>query len=93
MSALKATNPTLIDVARRTDPDGKIATIVELLNQSNDVLTDMSWVEGNLETGNKTTVRTGIPVPTWRKLYGGVQPTKSTTAQVRDSCGMLEALR
>lgn len=91
MSALKATNPTLIDVARRTDPDGKIATIVELLNQSNDVLTDMSWVEGNLETGNKTTVRTGIPVPTWRKLYGGVQPTKSTTAQVQDSCGMLEA--
>ena len=51
----------------------------------------MSWVEGNLETGNKTTVRTGIPVPTWRKLYGGVQPTKSTTAQVQDSCGMLEA--
>ncbi len=91
MSALKATNPTLIDVARRTDPDGKIATIVELLNQSNDVLTDMSWIEGNLETGNKTTVRTGIPVPTWRKLYGGVQPTKSTTAQVQDSCGMLEA--
>lgn len=91
MSALQATNPTLIDVARRTDPDGKIATIVELLNQSNDVLTDMSWVEGNLETGNKTTVRTGIPVPTWRKLYGGVQPTKSTTAQVQDSCGMLEA--
>ena len=91
MSALNATNPTLIDVARRTDPDGKIATIVELLNQSNDVLTDMSWVEGNLETGNKTTVRTGIPVPTWRKLYGGVQPTKSTTAQVQDSCGMLEA--
>lgn len=91
MAALAANNPTLLDVARRTDPDGKIATIVELLNQSNDVLTDMSWVEGNLETGNKTTVRTGLPTPTWRKLYGGVQPGKSTTAQVQDSCGMLEA--
>ena len=91
MPALAANNPTLLDVARRTDPDGKIATIVELLNQSNDVLTDMSWVEGNLETGNKTTVRTGLPTPTWRKLYGGVQPGKSTTAQVQDSCGMLEA--
>lgn len=91
MATLAANNPTLLDVAKRTDPDGSIATIVELLNQSNDVLTDMSWVEGNLPTGNKTTVRTGLPTPTWRKLYGGVQPTKSTTAQVTDSCGMLEA--
>jgi hypothetical protein len=91
MAALTANNPTLLDVARRTDADGKIATIVELLNQTNDVLTDMSWVEGNLETGNKTTVRTGLPTPTWRKLYGGVQPAKSTTAQVQDACGMLEA--
>lgn len=91
MAALTATNPTLLDVARRTDPDGKVASIVELLNQSNDVLTDMAWVEGNLETGNKTTVRTGLPTPTWRKLYGGVQPAKSTTAQVQDACGMLEA--
>lgn len=91
MAALTANNPTLLDVARRTDADGKIASIVELLNQTNDVLTDMSWVEGNLETGNKTTVRTGLPTPTWRKLYGGVQPAKSTTAQVQDACGMLEA--
>lgn len=91
MSTLAVNNPTLLDVAKRTDPDGTIATIVELLNQSNEVLTDMSWVEGNLPTGNKTTVRTGLPTPTWRKLYGGVQPTKSTTAQVTDSCGMLEA--
>jgi len=91
MAALAAQNPTLLDVARRTDPNGSIADIVELLNQTNDVLTDMTWIEGNLETGNKTTVRTGLPVPTWRKLYGGVQPAKSTTAQVQDACGMLEA--
>jgi hypothetical protein len=91
MATLAANNPTLLDVSKRLDPDGKIDTIVELLNQSNEVLTDMSWVEGNLPTGNKTTVRTGLPTPTWRKLYGGVQPGKSTTAQVTDSCGMLEA--
>lgn len=91
MSTLAANNPTLLDVAKRTDPNGSIATIVELLAQTNDVLQDMSFIEGNLPTGNKTTVRTGLPTPTWRKLYGGVQPTKSTTAQVTDSCGMLEA--
>jgi hypothetical protein len=48
-------------------------------------------MEGNLPTGHKTTIRSGIPAPTWRKLYGGVQPNKSTTVQVTDNTGMLEA--
>jgi hypothetical protein len=91
MSTLAANNPTLLDVAKRLDPDGKIASIVEIMSATNEVLTDLSMVEGNLPTGHKTTVRTGLPTPTWRKLYGGVQPGKSTTAQVTDSCGMLEA--
>ena len=51
----------------------------------------MVWQEGNLLTGNRTTIRTGLPTPTWRKLYGGVQPNKGATAQITDSCGMLEA--
>lgn len=55
------------------------------------MLDDLTFVEGNLPTGHRTTIRTGLPTPTWRKLYGGVQPTKSTTVQVTDSCGMLEA--
>ena len=91
MSTLSAINPTLLDLQKRLDPDGKVAPIVELLNQTNEILEDMTFVEGNLITGNITTVRTGIPAPTWRKLYGGVQPAKSTTAQITDSCGMLEA--
>lgn len=91
MAVLAVNNPTLMDLAKRTDPDGKIATIIELLNQDNGILDDMTWVEGNLPTGNRTTVRTGLPAPTWRKLYGGVQPTKSTTRQVTDNTGMLEA--
>lgn len=91
MSTLAATHPTLLDVAKRTDPDGKIASIVEILAQTNEVLDDMVWLEGNLPTGHRTTIRTGLPTPTWRKLYGGVQPTKSTVVQVTDSTGMLEA--
>lgn len=91
MTVLSYNNPTLLDLAKRTDPDGKIASIVEILSETNDVLADMSWMEGNLPTGHRTTVRTGIPEPTWRKLYGGVQPNKSTTAQVTDNTGMLEA--
>lgn len=91
MTLLAATHPTLLDLAKISDPDGKVATVVEILNQTNEVLDDMVWVEGNLPTGHRTTIRTGIPSPTWRKLYQGVQPNKGTTAQVTDSCGMLEA--
>lgn len=91
MAALYANNPTLLDVAKRLDPDGKIAAIVEILKATNPVLDDLTFIEGNLPTGHRTTIRSGLPTPTWRKLYGGVQPTKSTTVQVTDSCGMLEA--
>lgn len=91
MAALSATNPTLIDVASRLDPSLNVDKIVEMLAATNPILNDMTFMEGNLPTGHKTTVRTGLPGVTWRKLYGGVQPSKSTTAQVTDSCGMLEA--
>lgn len=91
MTTLAVTHPTLLDLTKRLDPNGKVDTIAELMTQTNGILDDMVWVEGNLPTGHRTTVRTGLPTPTWRKLYGGVQPTKSRTVQVTDTCGMLEA--
>lgn len=91
MAALETKWPTLLDVANATDPDGNIADVVEILNETNEILDDMVVMEGNLSTGNKTTIRTGIPAPTWRRFYGGVQPTKSTRATVTDSAGMMEA--
>lgn len=91
MATVGTNNPTLSDVANRLDPDGTVATIVELLNETNDILMDATFLEANDGTNNKTTVRTGLPNATWRKLYQGVQPSKSTTAQVSDSSGMLEA--
>lgn len=91
MAALSTANPTLLDLAKITNPDGSVAKVAEILNQTNEILLDMTWVEGNLKTGHMSTARAGIPAPTWRKLYGGVVPTKGTTVQVTDSCGMLEA--
>lgn len=91
MAALATSHPTLVDVAKRLDPNGSVADIVELLAQKNEIIDDAVFLEGNLPTGHVTTIRTGIPTPTWRKLYGFVQPTKSTTVQVTDNTGMLEA--
>ncbi|HRN83281.1 MAG TPA: hypothetical protein PK857_00555 [Hyphomicrobium sp.] len=90
MPTLATTNPTLAEVAKRLDPDGSIAPIVEILNQTNEILDYLPFFEGNLPTGHRTTIRTGLPQPTWRKLYGGVQPSRSKTAQVTDNTGMLE---
>ena len=91
MATLSTANPTLADLARSLDPDGSIAQVVEILSQVNEILDDMTFIEGNLPTGHRTTIRAGLPTPTWRKLYGGVQPSKSNRVQVTDSCGMLEA--
>lgn len=91
MPVLSTQNPTLVDVAKRLDPDGKISTIAEMLAETNEILDDMAFAEGNLPTGHRHTIRTGLPEPTWRRLYQGVQPTKSRTAQVTDNTGMLEA--
>lgn len=84
-------NLTLVDWSKRLSPDGKVDKIVEILDQTNPALRDIIWKEGNLPTGHKTTIRTGLPNVAWRKLYEGVQPSRSTTAQITDSTGMLES--
>ena len=91
MAGLGTNVLTLQDWAKRLDPDGKVPSIVELLEQTNEILMDMQWQEGNLPTGHRTTVRTGLPTAAWRLLNQGVQPTKSRTVQIDESCGMLEA--
>jgi hypothetical protein len=82
---------TYMDWAMRTDPDGAVPAIVEILKQTNPILDDAVVVEGNLPTGHRTTVRSGLPQVAWRMLNYGVPPTKSRTVQVDDTCGMLEA--
>ena len=91
MPTLASTNPTLADVAARMTTDGKIdPSIVEMLSETNEVLDDMTMIEANGFTEHKTTVRSGLPSGTWRKLNYGVQPEKSRTVSVKDSMGMLE---
>src|SRR3974390_2383640 len=90
MAVLGTTALTYADWAKRLEDDYKIATIIELLSQTNEIMDDMLLVEGNLPTGHKTTVRTGLPTATWRLLNYGVPNAKSTTAQIIDTTGNLE---
>lgn len=82
---------TMLDWAKRIDPGGKIDKIVEMLAQTNELLPDMLFREGNLPTGHRTTIRTGLPAVYWRMINQGVPSSKSTTAQIDEQSGMLEA--
>ena len=91
MATLTNTNPTLADLTSRMTASGEIdPNIVEMLKETNEILDDMTVIEANGFTEHKTTIRSGLPTGTWRKLNYGVQPEKSRTVSVKDSLGMLE---
>lgn len=90
-ATIGATLPTLVDFAKVLDPSGKVASIAEILSQRNDIVNDMRWVEGNLPDGHLYTMRTGLPDVHFRLLNQGVPPSKSQTAQAKDTTAILEA--
>lgn len=81
---------TLADVRRQTNANDDIADIVEILALATPLTEDAPVFEANSGNRHLTTIRTGLPRPTWRKLYEGVMPTKGTTAQVYENTGMME---
>lgn len=81
--------PNLVDWARMANPDGTIADIAWMLAQSNDVLKDMIWQEGNMPLGHKITANVGLPQGTWRGNNQGVASTKPVNAQYQFSIGEL----
>lgn len=91
MATLASGALTLADWAKRLDPDGKVPVVAELLSQSNEILEDAVFMEGNLPTGHRVIIRTGLPTVYWRSINQGVPTSKSTTVQVDESVGMLEA--
>lgn len=90
MSTLAKQAVTFAEAAQRTAPNGNIDTIVEILQETNEILDDALVVEGNLPTGHKSTQRTELPIAYWRKLNKGVPKGKSKTKPMTDTCGSLE---
>ncbi len=91
MATLSVTMPTMLDWAKTRDPDGKTAKIVEMLSQTNAALQDMVVKEGNLPTGERVTIRTGLPTSYYRMINAGTPPSKATSAQVVENAAMLES--
>lgn len=84
----------IIDALKRSDSDDalQVATVIELLKETNGILDDAQAVPCNMGTRHRTTTRTGLPSVAWGKLYSGIAQSKSQTQQVDDTTGFLEAL-
>ena len=80
----------LVEVVKRHDPNGNLATIAEVLAQTNDIIADAVWKEGNDIFSNKTVRRSSLPAGTWRKLNRGVAAESSDTVELIDTIGILE---
>lgn len=85
------TQLTLLELAKRLDPKGNAAVIAEVLNETNEVLSDAPWSEANNVFSHKTTRRLSLPSGSWRKLNAGVASEISTTIEVTETIGMLES--
>jgi len=91
MATVGANALTLNDYRKRMNPEGYIDEIIEVLALSNPILEDMTWMQGNLTTGNKTTMRAALPTPAIRYINRGITPDKSSTKQITDTSVILES--
>lgn len=91
MAVLNANNLTLFDWVTRQKPTGGIDTVAEVLSQTNEILEDMVLLPCNKKTVHEATIRTGLPSVYFRQINAGVPNSKSTTAQITESVGMMEA--
>lgn len=91
MAAIGDAAPTLLDVAKMVDPNGRLAQVVNLMKQRSAIVEDATWMEGNMPTGHRVTSMVGLPSPTWNRVNKGVATGKHKNAQYDEACGLLEA--
>lgn len=92
-TTLPDTNATLLDYAAmyKADPATKgIGEFIMMAAESNEILEDLVVQECNDGTKHKSVIVPGLPEPTFRKLYGFVQPSRVQGIPISDNCGMLE---
>lgn len=93
MATLTQNFLSMADVFKRTEETGAIASIIEMMNNtSQDVFTDFVMRECNNGTKHTHTIRTGLPDVLWGALYEGVAQSKSSTQQVDETTGFVEAM-
>ena len=89
-TALNNTVDTLANWTKGRDPDLKAASVVEILNQSNEMTSFLQWQQANAPWMNRTTVRTVLPTVSSRQLGQGVVMSTSRVGQFDDAMSILD---
>lgn len=89
MAELTRNKLTMLDLAKRVDPNGDTASIVEVMAQDNEIVQDAIWSEGNDTFSNLTTQRSSLPKGGTRRINAGYGTGVSNTRQIVDTLSMI----
>jgi hypothetical protein len=70
--------------------DGRPNHVIELMDQENTILDDILWKPATDKDGNRTALRLQLPTVYWRRLYQGIDMSKSMVTIVKDPVAMME---
>lgn len=80
----------LVNAAKMTH-NNEIVDVAEVLNETNDIVSDAIVQRANDITSHVVSRRTALPAVSWVKVGNGWNATTGTLNQVRESMGMLKA--
>lgn len=81
---------TYPDFLKGLDPKGKfLDRCIDLATRANEMLQDMTVVEGNNGSAMETTFRTEVPKPVWTQYYSGIPSNKGSKAKLKVACGQM----
>ncbi len=90
MALLQNRNPSLFDIANMPE-NADAKDVIDLMAQSNPMLTDAVAFPCNDGTYHKTTVLVGLPTNFWGRYYKGIPTSKAARQMVKDTTGFLES--
>lgn len=85
-------NLTIAELVRREDPNGRLADIVDVLSETNDIIQDASWKECNNGTFDQVTRKASEPTGEERAYDMGVLSEAGVTEVVSEPTCMLDGL-
>lgn len=91
MATLGNTFLNLIDMMK-TNGNKELASVAELMAQSNPQTDDAIFVECNQGQKHVHSIRTGLPSVAWGAIYRGIAQSKSQRQSVEDTTGFIEGL-
>ncbi len=86
------TNLTIAELIRREAPDGTLAMLIDVLNEQNRILEDITWIECNSGTYHESTRTASEPTGRERAYDEGVNPEAGVTEVIVEPTCMLNGL-